>query len=305
MTSSSTQSKIRAQIRDSVARHAPSAGGSTTLFAGVELFSVVAPFERMPGVYSPCVCAIVSGEKLVHVEDATHVLSEERYVCASVPTPVFADVKTASPASPLLGILIQLDTKLMSQLVLEAQVAYGSQPALAGPSCGFDTATRDARFDLALANLLELLDDPSAAQLLGTGRLRELLFAILRGEAGDRLRRDFGGAPALATTLAHVHTHLSEDFSIDALARRAGMSRAAFDRQFKAATLLSPLQYIKALRLNEASMRIARGERVGDAAAAVGYHNSSQFSREFRRKFGTSARDWARRVSPDGNETSG
>lgn len=283
----------RDRIRSSVDRHAPTTGSAQTPFPGVELFRVVAPFERMPGVYAPSVCAIVAGEKLVHIEDAIHVFNEDRYVCATLPTPVLADVPNASPESPLLGVVIQLHTNMMSRLVLETQVAYGTLPVSDGPRIGFDTAVRDEDFDVALANLLELLDDPPAAQVLGAGRLREVLFATLRGEAGDRLRSDFGGAPALATTLAHVHAHITEDVSIDALARRAGMSRAAFDRQFKAATLLSPLQYIKALRLNEASMLIARGERVGDAAAAVGYHNASQFSREFRRKFGTSPRQWA------------
>ena len=284
----------REQIRSSVDRHTPSAGSAKTPFEGVELFRVVAPFSRMPGIYTPSVCAIVAGEKLVRIEESVHVLNEDRYVCATLPTPVLAGVPSASPESPLLGVLIQLDTNMMSRLVLETQVAYGTLPASDGPQRGFDTVVRDGRFDVALANLLELMDDPPAAQVLGEGRLREVLFAILRGEAGDRLRSDFGGAPALATTLAHVHAHISEEVSIDALARRAGMSRAVFDRQFKAATLLSPLQYIKALRLNEASMLIARGESVGDAATAVGYHNASQFSREFRRKFGASPREWAR-----------
>lgn len=285
---------IRDRIRSSVDRHAPSAGTTETLFEGVQLFRAVAPFERTPGIYTPSVCVIVAGEKRVHIEDSIHVLDPDHYVCATLPTPVLADVPRASPESPLLGVLIQLHTNAMSRLVLETQVAYGTLPASVGPQKGFDTAARDAGFDIALANLLDLLDDPPAARVLGAGRLREVLFAILRGEAGDRLRSDFGGAPALATTLAHVHAHIREDFSIDALARRAGMSRAVFDRQFKAATLLSPLQYIKALRLNEASMRITRGESIGDAATAVGYHNSSQFSREFRRKFGASPREWAR-----------
>lgn len=287
---------IRDQIRASVDRHAPEEGSAPTPFDGVELFRVVAPFERMPGIYAPSVCAIVAGEKTVHVEDSVHVLGEDQYVCATLPTPVFADVREASPDEPVLGVLVQLHTNTMSRLVLETQVAYGTLPASDGPTIGYDTAVRDRSFDLALANLLELLDDPPAAQVLGAGRLRELLFAVLQGDAGDRLRADFGGAPALATTLAHVHAHIREDFSIDALARRAGMSRAVFDRQFKAATAMSPLQYIKALRLNEASMLIARGESIGDAAAAVGYHNASQFSREFRRKFGASPREWARQT---------
>ncbi len=285
---------IRDLIRARVDRHAPATGTAKTPFEGVELFRVVAPFERIPGIYTPSICALVAGEKAVHIEDSIHVFNQDRYVCATLPTPVLADVPSASPESPLLGVLIQLHTNTMSRLVLETQAAYGTLPASDGSRIGFDTAARDDRFDVALANLLELLDDPPAAQVLGAGRLREVLFAVLRGEAGDRLRSDFGGAPALATTLAHVHAHISEDFSIDALALRAGMSRAVFDRRFKAATLLSPLQYIKSLRLSEASMLIARGESIGDAATAVGYHNSSQFSREFRRKFGASPREWAR-----------
>ena len=248
----------------------------------------------MPSIYTPCVCAVVAGEKVVHIADAMHVFNEDQYVCATLPTPVLADVANASPDSPLLGVVIQLRTNTMSRLVLETQVAYGTLPTTDGPCRGFDTAVRDSSFDVALAKMLELLDDPPAAKVLGAGRLRELLFAVLQGEAGDRLRGDYGGSPAIANTLAHVHAHIGQDFSIDALARRAGMSRAVFDRQFKAATLLSPLRYIKTLRLNQASMLIARGERISDAATAVGYHNSSQFSREFKRKFGASPREWAK-----------
>lgn len=285
---------MRDTIRAAVARHARSAGPAATPFEGVELFRIDAPFERLPSVYTPCVCVIVSGKKVVRVEDSVHVFDEDHYICATLPTPVLSEVPDASPESPLLGVLIHLDTNTMSRLVLEMQAAYATWPSSDGPRIGFGPAVRDDTFDVALAHLLELMDDPPAAQVLGAGRLREVLFAVLRGEAKDRLRSDFGGAPALATTLAHVHAHIGEDFSIDVLARRAGMSRAVFDRQFKAATRLSPLQYIKALRLSEASMLIARGEGISEAATAVGYHNASQFSREFRRKFGTSPREWAR-----------
>lgn len=291
-----SRASSRDLIRSSVGRHATAPGSTTTLFEGVELFRVEAPFERTPGIYAPCVCAIVAGEKIVRIEDAVHVFGEDRYVCATLPTPVLADVPNATPSSPLLGVIIRLHTHTVSRLVLEAQVAHGTLPTSDGPRPGLDTAARDSRFDVALAGLLELLDDPPAAAVLGEGRLREVLYAILLGEAGERVRTDFGRVPALATTLAHLHTHIAEDFSVDALARRAGMSRAAFDRQFKATTLLSPLQYIKALRLHEASMRLAQGEGVGEAATAVGYHNASQFSREFRRKFGASPRQWAQRA---------
>lgn len=284
----------RDEIRSSIDRHTPSPGRVATPFDGVELFRVTTPMDRVPGVYSPCVCVIVAGEKVAYVEDARHVYDEEHYMCTTMPTPVLAEVPSASPETPLLGIIIHLNTNIVSRLVLEMQAAYGTPPTSDAPREGFGVVPRDEGFDKALARLLALLDDPHAARVLGEGRLREVFFAMLHGAAKDRLWRDFGSAPALATTLTHVHANIAEEFSIDALARRAGMSRAAFDRNFRAATSLSPLQYIKALRLNEASMLIARGESVGDASRTVGYHNSSQFSREFRRKFGSSPREWAR-----------
>ncbi|MEM1207454.1 MAG: AraC family transcriptional regulator [Acidobacteriota bacterium] len=285
---------VRDAIRARLERHTPSPGAVSTPFDGVKLFRAVEPVERVPGVFSPSACVIVAGEKVAYVGDARHVYNENQYLLATMPTPALTEVPTASPAAPLLGLLIQLDTNSMSRLVLEMEAAYGTLPAADAPGEGFGVAARDAGLDAALARLLELLDDPPAAKVLGAGRLREVLFAVLRGGAGERLRRDFGGAPTLATTLAYVHANIDEDFSIDSLADRAGMSRSAFDRHFKAATSWSPLQYIKAMRLSEASMLIARGEGVGDAARRVGYHNPSLFSREFRRKFGVSPREWAR-----------
>lgn len=285
---------IRESIRSRVARHAPSAGTFETCFEEVELFRVVEPLQRMPGIYSPCVCIIVAGAKTVHLEETCHTVDEHHYVCATLPTPIFADAPDINANAPLLGVTIKMNTNVMSRLVLEMQAAYGRRHQSKKRRVGFGVVSRDNRLDSALANLLELLDDPPAAQILGEGRLRELFFAILQGDAGQRVQGDFGTAPALASTLAYVHDNIAENFSVDALARRTGMSRAAFDRQFKTATLLSPLQYIKALRLSEASMLLARGESIGDAATTVGYHNPSQFSREFRRKFGQSPREWAK-----------
>ncbi len=284
---------IRNAILEAVRRQVQQPGIVSTPFDGVELFRTVKPVKRGPGVYSPCACIILSGEKHAYLGETRHVYDQEQYLCATMPTPVLAEVPSASEENPVLGVMVRVDTNVMSRLVLDMQAAFGVQGEAAPSSIGFGIAKRDEDFDLALLRLLELMDDPMAAAVLGGGRLREVMFAMLRGEAGERLRRDFGGAPALAATLAHVHEHLVESFSIDDLAKRAGMSRAVFDRQFRSATSLSPLQYIKALRLNEASMRIARGEGVGDAARNVGYQNSSQFSREFRRKFGASPRQWA------------
>lgn len=288
---------LREQILARVARHTPTPGRFETPFEGVELFRVEAPVPCMPGVYRPGFCIILAGEKHAHVGTARYVYNADSYLSITMPTPVQAEVPHASPEAPLLGLLVYLDTSVVSRLVLDIQAATGPQAIPQGRStCGLGVARRDVRFDDALARLLALLDDPPGAQVLGAARLRELMYAALQGPGGDRLRRDFGSAPALANTLAYMHAHLDEELSIDALAQRTGMSRAAFDRHFRAATASSPLQYIKTLRLSEASMRIANGMGIGDAATGVGYHSPSQFSREFRRHFGASPRQWAQQM---------
>ncbi|NNF27172.1 MAG: AraC family transcriptional regulator, partial [Gemmatimonadetes bacterium] len=159
---------------------------------------------------------------------------------------------------------------------------------------GLIVAQVDDRFVRAVGRLLQLLDDPVALRVLGDSRLRELLFTLIEGEAGSLMRRTLGGAHDISQVVTYLRENLSQPLTVDDLARRAGMSRAVFHRRFKAATSFSPLQFIKALRLSHASMQIAGGEAVGQAAAAVGYTSASQFSREFRRQFGESPKRWAK-----------
>ena len=132
----------------------------------------------------------------------------------------------------------------------------------------------------------ELLDDLIKLRLLGNGRLRELLLTIIEGDAGPLIRRTFGGSHDISRALTYLRDNIAEPLSVDDLAQKAGMSRTVFHRQFKAATTFSPLQFIKALRLSDAAMLITQGANVSQAADRVGYTSASQFSREFKRRFG-------------------
>ena len=129
--------------------------------------------------------------------------------------------------------------------------------------------------------------------MLGQGRLRELYYAVLMGEAGAAARRAFGVGNEIARTIDYVSTHLNEQVTIDDMADHVGMSRAVFHRRFKDATTMSPIQFIKSMRLNNAAMKIAEGNTVSEAAWDVGYHSSSQFSREFKRLYGQTPRQWS------------
>lgn len=281
-------------------RHAPGDGAFATPLDGVELFRVSSPLDRLPGVYSPSICVIVQGEKQTYFDGKVHCYDPSHYLCATVPLPIEAEIRDASPEAPVLGLLVSLESRTMAELMVRFRTAVPAPPASGDRTegdrrdDGLVVAAWDDRFAAALGGMVELLDDDVALDLLGHGRLQELLYAVLVGPAGPAIHRTLGGsAQQLGGVLTYIRSHLDEPLSVDQLASRAGMSRAAFDRHFKATTSLSPLQYVKALRLNDAAMRIANGTDITRAATEVGYASASQFSREFKRQFGASPRSWA------------
>ena len=296
---SSERPVLREQVRRLVARHAPSDGTHETPLDGIQLFRVSAPVERVPGVYNPSVCVIVEGSKYAYHDGRTYTYGPDRYLCATMPTPVEAEIPHATPDEPVLGILLDLETRTMTELMIQYRAANPQPPNPADTTTGLAVAAWDPLFATALLRALELLDEPTALDVLGHGRLRELLYTIIEGPAGPVIRNTVG-APShqLVHVLTYMRNNLDQPLAVEDLADRAGMSRAAFDRHFKATTRLSPLKYLKALRLNDAAMLITNGTNITHAATRVGYTSPSQFSREFKRHFGTSPRTWSAATGP-------
>jgi AraC-like DNA-binding protein len=287
-----------AVIQRLVARHAPVDGTHETPLEGVRLFRVSAPVERVPGVYDPSVCAVVEGSKHAYHDGRTHIYGPGHYLCTTTPTPVEAEIPHATTDAPVLGVLIDFDTRPMAELMIQYRA---TKPAPANPvgATGPAVAAWDETFAFALLRTLELLEDPSTLDLLAHGRLRELLFAIVEGPGGRAIRGTLGGPRhQLTSVLVYMRNNLDQPLAVEALAERAGMSRAAFDRHFRAATSMSPLKYLKALRLNDAAMLIANGASVTHAASQVGYASPSQFSREFKHLYGRSPKQWSNSAQP-------
>lgn len=203
-------------------------------------------------------------------------------------------VPAASTDDPLHGVFISLDPRVMTKLAMEIEHARGTLPITktALRAQGIKLAHWDASFSDALLRLLQITADKTDVKILSDARMRELFYAILRGEAGVFARRAFGACNAIAKSIAHVAAHLDKEISIDMLAQRAGMSRAAFHRKLKQITTMAPIQLVKSMRLNQAAMKIACGLPVHQAALDVGYVSPSQFSREFKRMYGLSPRQW-------------
>lgn len=289
----------RSRIREIVLRQLPGPGLKETALPGVQLFHVTEPVPCLPAVYDPTIVAIVGGTKEAVLDGRHHVYDSSRYLLCPMTLPVEAGSPRASPEDPLLGVTIALEPRLMRDLVIEVDVAGRPHPRPGRPRAQpLALARWDGRFADALVRLLELLDDPTDAAVLGPGRLREVHYAVLRGEAGDAARRAFGVENAIARVIDHLSGNLNAPVSIGELAARAGMSRPVFHRRFKEATRMSPLQFVKAMRLNRAAMEIAEGKTVGEAAWQAGYASTSQFSREFKRMYGRSPRDWSHSVRP-------
>ncbi len=282
------------RIKDLIERRLPEAGLVDTALKGVQLFRVTEAMPCAPAVYEPTVVAILSGTKEAVLDGEHHVYGSDKYLLCPMTLPVEAGTPQASEDNPLLGVVIALDSRLMRELALEIETSAGGYRESRGKApSALALASWDDGFTLALLRLLELLDNPVDLEVLGRGRLRELCFAVFMGDAGAAARRAFGVGNEIARTINYLSSHLNEQVTIDDMADHVGMSRAVFHRRFKEATTMSPIQFVKSMRLNNAAMKIAEGKTVSEAAWDVGYQSSSQFSREFKRMYGQSPRQWS------------
>ena len=183
---------------------------------------------------------------------------------------------------------MQLDLAEAGRVLLELdELRKGPAEANTVPAIGVSPMTD--RFIRALTRLLELADDPVRCRVLSPGIRRELYLELLLGAQGATLRQCIQrGAQAqqVAKVISYIEAHYREPLEVEDIARIAGMGTSAFHLHFKQATTMSPMQYVKHIRLHRARALLSAGHSVGGASADVGYISPSQFSREFRRLFG-------------------
>lgn len=289
------QQNLKQQLERWLQANAQQEGLIETGIDGVQLFHITESIRCAPAVYEPSVTAILSGNKEAILDGQRHLYGSEQYLCCSMSTPVEAGTPHASPTNPLLGVYISLDSQLMTQLSLELENASSASRDRKNNAIAESVVTSDwdEDFTEALWRLLQL-ETQTDKNILAAGRLRELYYAILKGEAGASVRRAFGVGNEVARAISYLSSHLNEPVSVDRIAAQVGMSRAVFHRKFKQATRLSPVQFVKSMRLNSAAVKIAEGMNVSRAAMDVGYVSSSQFSREFKRMYGQSPKQWIR-----------
>lgn len=275
-------------------------GAHQTALEGLTLVRASQPSQPIPTVHEPSLCLIARGRKQMMVEDALFRYDSSRCLLVTVDLPTVGQVVEATPRHPYLGLRLGIDAAQISSLITESGgAAGGAENRVTGPPWGISVGCVESDLLDAATRLVRLLDTPERIPVLAPLIRREILYLLLVGEQGAALRRIAQAAPELQAVLGALHRlkhGFVEPLRVDALAREAGMSRSRFHLHFKAVTALSPLQYQKRLRLQEAR-RLMLGEAVDAATACyrVGYESPSQFSREYRRLFGESPRrDMAR-----------
>jgi len=210
-----------------------------------------------------------------------------QFLVVSVDLPITIQISAASPEKPYVALAMTLRPAQVATLLLEAAAADRFPVEAAG--VGLSVAP--AELLEAVVRLVRLLDHPRDLPVLGPLAEREILWRLLCGEQGPRLRQ-IGLADSRLSQIARAMRWMRDNYSdglrIEDLARLSAMSVTSFHRHFRAVALMSPLQYLKKIRLQEARARLLAGaDDVGTVGHAVGYDSSSQFSREYKRAYGS------------------
>jgi AraC-like DNA-binding protein len=273
------------ELRRGIARHARP--DMRTSIDGL-LLSKVEVSPRDHALTEPLLVVMAQGAKRLLLGDEVFEYRAGDYLVVTTNLPVTGDFVDVSPSTPALGLGLTLRPAAVAPLLLEVPATRWARPASGAPAI----ATGEAGVDLLdpVVRLVRLLDTPSDARVLAPLIEREILWRLLNGPHGAVVRQI--GLPG--SELAHVgraiqwiRDNYAEPLRIPDLARLAGMSTSAFHRHFRAITALSPLQFQKRIRLQEArALLVARPGDVAGVGHLVGYDSPTQFNREYRRMFG-------------------
>lgn len=263
------------------------ADGSVEALSGLRLNRASSPTELVHGVSDPAFCVIAQGSKEVHLGERRYQYDPYHYLLATAELPIRGQILEASPQRPYLSLILTLDAALVSSVMIEAGYV-ASHGHTAVPA--IDVSPLSASLLDALVRLVRLLDTPEDASVLAPLITREIVYRLLRGEQGDRLQHIAvvdGESHRIARALKRLHEEFDQTIRVENLAEELGMSTSSFYHHFRAVTEMSPLQFQKQLRLQEARrLMLSEDLTASSAGYQVGYSDAAHFSREYKSLFG-------------------
>lgn len=265
---------------------APRTGYNATLLPGIRILRSETVLEDVPVLYRPGAVFVLQGAKQGFLNREVYRYDADHYLAVSVPLP-FRMASQASPEQPLLAIYFDFDLHLATEIVTALEGQIGQDERVRTKSL-VSSRMMPSIADV-LQRLLHALHHPQDLAILGPGLLRELHYRVLIGPQGNALTAALRGndtTDRLVHSLTLIRERYNARLSVTELAAEAGMSVPSYHADFKSLTGTTPIQYIKALRLHEARLMVARRKgSIATIAAEVGYASPAQFSRDFKRHF--------------------
>lgn len=280
--------ELLAQLKKTLLELMPNPEHRESSIPTVSFTRANAPQKCNVCLYQPVLVLVLQGVKQALIGGNAIRYSAGQTMVVALDMPGVYEICEASESAPFLAIAVQLDRQILTELLTASpELAQNLSSQNVSPVMADDASEEILEVFL---RLIRLEETPSRIAVFAPLILKELHFLALNSLQGECLRHFCSGntpAPRIANSVEWLRTHFASPFSVTDLAQHVGMSASAFHKHFKELTTLSPLQFQKRLRLQEAErLMLVEGKNVDYAAYAVGYKSSSQFSREYKRTFG-------------------
>ncbi len=279
------------QFVDLIAQYAPEDG--LNFFNGLENFGTLKSSQiksRKPTCDAPLILIVVQGKKVCFAGDQKYEFSVGDVMVIFYPMVMDTEIIEASPDKPFLAAGVAMDLSRMANILMRIEQFDGSaaKPNAVNSSNIFSIPLSDNLLD-PFYRLFKLLPHPRDTVLLSDAIIDEIYYRLLEGNRGNELQfllQQRGAIQRISKAVDFIHQNLDKAIFVERLADMVHMGQTTFYENFKNVMHVSPLQYAKSVKLNEAQKLIKEGRNVSEAGSLVGYNSQAQFSREYKRHFG-------------------
>jgi AraC-like DNA-binding protein len=280
-----TQSN-KEELSERIARALPK-DGTLDISPGVRLARSSRPTEPIHSIYQPAFCMVAQGRKQALLGNEVFQYDPGHYLIYTVDLPLTFRVEEASEERPYLGFRLNLDASLVASVMMES----GMEPSKNDSRLkAIDVGPMDANLLDGVVRLVRLLDTPADFNMLAPLVTKEIIFRLLRGGQSARLGHLLvvgADTHRISKAIRHLREKFDQVIRMDELAYEVGMSVSGFHHHFKSVTAMSPLQFQKQIRLQEARrLMLDEGLDAANAGFRVGYEDPAYFSRDYKKLFG-------------------
>jgi len=276
----------REELIERMARIAPE-NSLLEVFPGILIYQSSKPTESEISVLKPAFCFIAQGSKDVLLNDELFHYDSGNYLISTLDLPIKSNVVEASPKKPYLTLRIDLDLALVASVMMESNIEAKESGSTVK---AMYVSPVDADLLDTVVRLVKLFDTPDEMKLFAPSIIREIIYRLLKGRQGQRLIQlvtSEGDTLRISRAVKKLRENIDRPLKIEDMAREFAMSVSGFHNHFKAVTAMSPLQFQKQIRLQEARrLMLAENMDIASASFRVGYEDPSYFSREYKKLFG-------------------